>query len=244
MIGFLPTSISALLPGSSGGAGVSGVGLEVLTPFPHGGLILVASMELFPEWPQNPQHCRFFQDPKDFLANYLWREWMARVGGHGSPGDPGLQPGEVVLAADNLGKPFLRGAPHPAPAISFSRGGSRLWAALGGAPSGLGLDAASSREFAGGYPWHRVFHDLELEHSQKYTGGDRPEAAALLWSAKEAAVKSLGCAFHFFGPRHLRVRFAGPWPQGLLWQVILSGVGVVRGASLRREGVWLSLALG
>lgn len=239
---------------SFGDTGFSRAGLQILTPFPHGTPILLASIVLPPEGLQNPQRHRILQDEKDFLANFLWRGWMARAGGAGSPGGPGLQPCQVVPAADNLGKPYLRGAPPPAPAISFSQGGGRLWAALGGAASGLGLDAASSREFAGGYPCRRVFHDQELEHSQKYTGGDGPEAAALLWSAKEAAVKSLGCAFHFFGPRHLRVRFAGPWPQGLLWQVILTGVGEkrlpqgvaggVRGASLRREGLWLSLAIG
>jgi hypothetical protein len=253
MTGFLPKSCSAMLPGSSEGTGFIADGLQVLTPCPHVGPILVASMPLPPGGPQNPPRRRL-RDQKDFLADYLWRQWVARPDGGGTLAGPALPPGQVVLAADNLGKPYLRGAPRPAPVISFSQGSGRLWAALGDPTSGLGLDAASSQEFLGRYPWHRAFHDQELKQSQEYTGDDRPKAAALLWSVKEAAVKSLGCAFHFFGPRHLQVRFTGPWPHGLLWQVDLMGAAKrrfprgsangVRGASLRREGVWLSLALG
>lgn len=114
----------------------------------------------------------------------------------------------IRLARDRLGRPLLRLGDYRGPAISFSTGGGSIWGALCGDESDIGIDLAASGEFQAGYPLHRVFHDHELDHALRLTDGDWGEAAALLWSVKEAVVKSLGCAFHLVAPRHVHVY---PW---------------------------------
>ena len=104
-----------------------------------------------------------------------------------------------------LGRPHLLVGESRGPAISFSEGGGKVWAALAGDESDIGIDVAGRDEFLGNYPFHRVFQPQELQHAVRLTGGDLAEAAALLWSVKEAVVKALGCAFHLVEPRHINV---------------------------------------
>ena len=111
----------------------------------------------------------------------------------------------IHVVRDPLGKPYLLLGERRGPAISFSEGGGRVWAALCGDESDIGIDAAATDEFQGDYPLHRVFHDQELQHALRLTGGDLEKASALLWSIKEAAVKALGCAFHLVAPRQVHV---------------------------------------
>jgi hypothetical protein len=92
------------------------------------------------------------------------------------------------------------------PAVSFSEGGGKVWAALCGDGSDIGIDVAAADEFQGEYPLHRVFHDQELHHAGRLTGGDaakrqrpcsgrsrkrwsRPwDARSILWPAASACL--------------------------------------------------------
>jgi len=159
----------------------------------------------------------------------------------------------LQVAHGPLGRPQIWLGEVPGPAVSFSEGGGRIWAALCGDGSDIGIDVAAAGEFQDDYPLHRVFHDQELHHAGRLTGGDAAKAAALLWSIKEAAVKALGCGFHLVSPREVHV---SP-PRGGNWEytfpVSLSGKALMRyplGArrsiwvrSYPLEQMWLSIAL-
>ncbi len=104
-----------------------------------------------------------------------------------------------------LGRPHLLLGEYRGPAISFSEGGGKVWAALCGDESDIGIDVAGTDEFRREYPVHRVFHPHELQHALRLAGGDVEKASALLWSIKEAVVKALGCGFHLVYPRQITV---------------------------------------
>jgi len=152
-----------------------------------------------------------------------------------------------------LGRPHLLLGEYRGPAISFSRGGGKVWAALSGDESDIGVDVAGADEFHREYPFHRVFHPHELQHALRLAGGDLEKASALLWSVKEAVVKSLGCAFHLVDPRHITVYPSAGGGGRYAFQVCLSGKALVRfpgaaGGSLWVHSVpqgkmWLSIAL-
>jgi phosphopantetheinyl transferase (holo-ACP synthase) len=140
------------------------------------------------------------------LVATLWDHFAAME----SPGWQGCQafssaalPIQVVRGL--LGRPQLLRGGHPGPAISFSEGGGKVWAALCGDGADIGIDVAGADEFPGAYPIHRVFHPPELEHALTLAGGELAAASALLWSVKEAVVKALGCAFHLVEPRQITV---------------------------------------
>jgi phosphopantetheinyl transferase len=156
-----------------------------------------------------------------------------------------------------LGRPHLLLGESRGPAISFSGGGGKVWAALCADESDIGIDAAGSDEFEGEYPFHRVFHPQELQHALQLAGEDLEKASALLWSVKEAVVKALGCAFHLVDPRQVVVypstgRAAGA-DGGYTFPVGLSGKAQARFPiaacrslwvrSLPRRKMWLSIAL-
>ena len=133
-------------------------------------------------------------------------------------------PPEFILKSDPWGKPeiWLNGVPGPA--ISFSWSAGRLWAAAGRPGNSLGLDAAAPEEFAGSYPHQRVFTETERQTAITLARGDAAEAAALLWSVKEAVVKAAGCGFHFLSPKQVQVRFTGQGESGYLWRGCLQGI--------------------
>ena len=153
-----------------------------------------------------------------------------------------------------LGRPHLLLGEHRGPAISFSEGGGKVWAALCGDQSDIGIDVAGTDEFQEEYPFHRVFHDQELQHALRLTGGELGNASALLWSIKEAVVKALGCAFHLVDPLQINVypSVAGG-DGGYTFPVRLSRKALVRfpiGAcrsiwvrSFPQVKMWLSIAL-
>ena len=160
-----------------------------------------------------------------------------------------------------LGRPHLLLGEYRGPAISFSRGGGKVWAALSGDESDIGVDVAGADEFHREYPFHRVFHPHELQHALRLAGGDLEKASALLWSIKEAVVKALGCAFHLLDPRQITVYPSVGWATGgavggnggYTFPVGLSGKALVRfpiGAgrsiwvrSIPQVKMWLSIAL-
>jgi phosphopantetheinyl transferase len=111
----------------------------------------------------------------------------------------------LALGADQLGRPLLSTDGNCGLTISYSHLPGATWIAMGCGPGSVGIDAADSREFSGGYPFGRIFHPSEFEcFTEKFATPQN--AAAALWSSKEAAVKALGCAYHFFGPIDLKVR--------------------------------------
>ena len=156
-----------------------------------------------------------------------------------------------------MGRPHLLVGDYRGPAISFSEGGGRIWAALCGDESDIGIDAAGPDEFRGEYPFHRVFQPQELHHAARVAGGDREAASALLWSVKEAVVKALGCAFHLVDPRQITVYpseegEAGEnggytFPVGLSGKALVRFPIAARGSlwvrSLPQKKMWLSIAL-
>ena len=148
----------------------------------------------------------------------------------------------IQVVHDALGRPQLLGECEGR-AISFSEGGGKIWAALCGDESDIGIDVAGTDEFQRGYPFHRVFHPKELQHALGLAGGDLEMASALLWSIKEAAVKALGCAFHLVDPRQIPVY---PSPAGAVggnggytFPVGLSGKARVRFPIAAGRTLWV-----
>ncbi|MGZ3539535.1 MAG: 4'-phosphopantetheinyl transferase family protein, partial [Thermodesulfobacteriota bacterium] len=160
-----------------------------------------------------------------------------------------------------LGRPHLLLGEYRGPAISFSEGGGKVWAALCGDESDIGIDVAGTDEFQREYPFHRVFHPQEVQHALRLAGGDLEKASALLWSIKEAVVKALGCAFHLVDPRQITVYPSAGGAAGeavggnggYIFPVGLSGKALVRFpiaagrslwvCSLPQGKTWLSIAL-
>jgi phosphopantetheinyl transferase len=159
----------------------------------------------------------------------------------------------IQVVHDTLGKPHLLLGEHCGPAVSFSQGGWKVWAALCGDESDIGIDVAGTDEFPREYPFRRVFHAEELHHALRLTGGDLPKASALLWSIKEAVVKALGCGFHLVDPMEICVHPSTGEEGGYSFPVGLSGKALVRfpkadGRSIwvrsfPQEKMWLSIAL-
>ncbi len=163
----------------------------------------------------------------------------------------------IQVAYSPLGRPHLLLGEYLGPAISFSEGGGKVWTALCGDDSDIGIDVAGTDEFQSEYPFHRVFHPQELQHALRLAGGDLGKASALLWSIKEACVKALGCAFHLVDPRQITVypsaKGAVGREGGYSFPVGLSDKALVRfpiGAgralwvrSFPRAKMWLSIAL-
>ncbi len=155
-----------------------------------------------------------------------------------------------------LGRPHLMLGEYQGPAISFSESGGKVWAALCGDESDIGIDVAGTDEFQREYPFHRVFHPQELQHALKLADGDLETASALLWSIKEAVVKALGCAFHLVDPREITVYPSAEGAVGgncgYTFPVGLSGKALMRfpiavrslwAHSLPQRKMWLSIAL-
>ena len=69
-----------------------------------------------------------------------------------------------------LGRPHLLLGEYRGPAISFSEGGGKVWAALCGDESDIGIDVAGTDEFQREYPFQRVFQPQELQHALTVVG--------------------------------------------------------------------------
>jgi phosphopantetheinyl transferase (holo-ACP synthase) len=159
----------------------------------------------------------------------------------------------IQVVRDPLGKPQLLLGARRGPAISFSEGGGKVWAALCGDESDVGIDVAEAVEFQGVYPYHRVFNGQELPPVLNLAGGNLEQASALLWSVKEAVVKALGCAFHLVDPLQIHVSPSIRGGDGYTFSVRLSGKALARfpiGAGLSlwvrsfpQEKMWLSIAV-
>jgi phosphopantetheinyl transferase len=113
------------------------------------------------------------------------------------------------ITSDGFGAPHLVVQGIEGPGISFSYLRNAIWAALCGKDCRCGIDAAHSDDFSDDYPYHRAFSREEIEDFLSVTNGNTAEAAALIWSAKEAVVKALGCAFHLIDPLQVQVGSCG-----------------------------------
>ena len=218
-----------------------GVSVHTLHPVPSGGTVFYGSL------PGDSETC------KELLIAALWDhlQTTATPLDHCRPSSRAAC--SLQLLYGPLGRPYTRMGEHRGPAISFSRGGGRVWAALSGDESAVGIDLAESAEFEGAYPLQRVFHPEELHHAVKVTAGDREEAAALLWSVKEAVVKALGCGFHLMDPRQISVHQSAGGEGGYAFPVSLTGKDLERLPlaagqflwvySFPQKKMWLSIAV-
>jgi phosphopantetheinyl transferase len=145
----------------------------------------------------------------------------------------------IHVVRDPLGRPHLLLGEYRGPAISFSEGDGKVWAALCGDASKIGIDVATADEFRGEYPCHRVFHDRELQHALRLTGGDLEKASAMLWSIKEAVVKALGCAFHLVAPLQIHIYPSTGWGGGYTFPVCLSRKTLARSPTGTRQSIWV-----
>jgi hypothetical protein len=156
------------------------------------------------------------------------------------------------LGTDRLGKPYVRLNDAPGPAVSFAHGPESLWACMGFGEVSVGIDIASAADFESDYPYGRVFARNELTEGLAREAGGKSEAAALLWSAKEAVVKALGCGFHLVSPHEVTLTPRKALPTGRGFSVSLadrvrSRFGEFAKANwdvrcLRQRGSWVSVA--
>ena len=195
---------------------------------------------------------------KRVLVSTLWEHFVAME----SPlrkrcQSPDRADFPIRVVSGLLGRPHVMLGEYQGPAISFSKGGGKIWAALSGDESDIGIDVAGTDEFNKEYPFQRVFHPQEIEHAMGLAGGYLEKASALLWSIKEAVVKALGCAFHLVDPLQIIVYPSAAdvveggcghtFPVGLSGKA-LERFPIVAGRSLWVHSIphrkmWLSIAL-
>jgi len=183
-------------------------------------------------------------EAKHLLISTLWDHLAAMespLWNHCQSATRAAFPIQVVCGL--LGRPYLLVGESRGPAISFSMSGVKVWAALSGDDSDIGIDVAGADEFQREYPYQRVFQPLELQHAVLLTGGNLEEASALLWSIKEAVVKALGSAFHLVDPRQITVypTAGGATGEdgGYTFPVGLSGKARVRFPLAASHSLWV-----
>jgi phosphopantetheinyl transferase len=150
-----------------------------------------------------------------------------------------LAEGALELATGPLGQPLLKIGERLGPVLSFSEAGNLVWAAMAGRGR-VGVDAAREADFAPPYPYARAFGREEWDWAARLCQGRTASVAALLWAAKEAAVKALGVGFHTLDPLDLEVAQGSPAGEGISLTVTTPGP-VNAWARPLREG-WLALA--
>jgi phosphopantetheinyl transferase (holo-ACP synthase) len=180
------------------------------------------------------------REARQHLVATLWNRLSTTEGSrwqHHQSADGEVVPMQLIHGL--LGRPQLLVGESPGPAVSFSEGGGKIWAALCGDGSDIGIDVAGDDEFRGKYPLHRVFQPAELKHALRLTGGELAAASALLWSIKEAVVKALGCAFHLVEPRQITVYSATAGAGDYTFAVGLSGKARERFPRVASQPLWV-----
>ena len=164
----------------------------------------------FTEWPMVCGYVRLDAGPRSFkarmetkamLAGALWKA----LGPGAHHVTQGAQRAGAQIVSGGLGRPLLAVRGSRLTNVSFAYSDADLWAVMCCPMWSCGIDVAWPQEFGADYPYHRVFSREELSDTVKIMGCDRGEAAALLWTAKEAVVKAGGCGFHLVDPRDVRV---------------------------------------
>jgi hypothetical protein len=169
----------------------------------------------------------------------LVRRLLASLPGQATGGAGQSPPVPVSLELTALGQPRLFLDGQPGPAVSFSQAAGRIYAAMT-CTGQVGIDAAMPAEFEPGYPMARAFRPTELDWARPLVGGNTSEAAALLWTLKEAAVKALGVGFHFLNPLAVEVGSPGPWQGGV--RVLVQAGRILPGWARPEAGGWLAIA--
>lgn len=114
-----------------------------------------------------------------------------------------LDRNDPLISTDMYGCPRLSVEYQEPLALSFSYNGQELWAAVA-ASHALGIDVETSENFSAPYPYARAFMEEDLQLALPLCS-KKEDAAALLWSCKEAAMKSQGTGFHCTDPRDVRI---------------------------------------
>lgn len=151
-----------------------------------------------------------------------------------------LEWGPLTLETGPLGRPLLKLGGRPGPGLSFSGAGGRLWVAVAAAGQ-VGVDAAREADFAPAYPYARAFGPQEWDWAWRHCQGRAESAAALLWAAKEAAVKALGVGFHKLDPLDLEVAPGAPGGDGL--ELVVQASEPIRTWARVLPDGWLALAV-
>jgi phosphopantetheinyl transferase (holo-ACP synthase) len=104
----------------------------------------------------------------------------------------------------------------------------------------VGIDVAYPEEFTNLYPFARAFRAEELECARGLCRRDTALEAAMVWSAKEAAVKAAGIGFNLIDPLEVRVGNPSVTEQGIFFEVL---AGRPVSAWVRKEDRgWLCVA--
>jgi phosphopantetheinyl transferase len=138
---------------------------------------------------------------------------------------------------DNYGCPQLF---QQSVALSFSSFKQEIWAAVAQTEA-LGIDVESPENFHAPYPYGRAFQAGEFQLVSHFCV-NREDAAALLWSCKEAAMKKRGTGFHFTDPRDVRICSCMPTGHWM-YAVVVKTPEKVTVAVKREHQLWLALAV-
>lgn len=111
------------------------------------------------------------------------------------------------VVSDRIGRPEVQLREGKKLSVSFSSCRNTEWAALATKGGMVGIDCAHPEDFPGTYPFHRVFLPEELTHVEQL-GLETCHGAAMLWAAKEAVVKALGCGFHLIAPLDVQITWS------------------------------------
>lgn len=142
------------------------------------------------------------------LVARLYRDWTGPVEAQIRREVPSQANGLFGrLYNDQWGRPRFCTEGGTELSVSFTFVDEWAWGALCPKPNMVGIDAALSTEFGEDYPFGRAFHLRELDTCIQLCGGNPAEAAATIWSVKEAVVKALGCGFRLLDPLDLEA-----WP--------------------------------
>ncbi|MBI4859595.1 MAG: 4'-phosphopantetheinyl transferase superfamily protein [Candidatus Riflebacteria bacterium] len=175
----------------------------------------------------------------DRLELRLLESLLSATGHDAADRESMTRPGRLAVTHDRMGRPALLVDGRAGPAVSFTRSGGLLRAALAHV-HGLGIDLADDAEFAGDYPRHRAFGPAELALALAGVGGGM--AAALLWAVKESVVKALGSGFHGVEPRAVAVGSIAPRHDGLVCGVRVDGrAGPIVAWARREPSGWFAL---
>ena len=147
---------------------------------------------------------------------------------------------ELTIHKSALGGPCFLVGGRQGPSLSFSHGKGQLWAAMSG-QGRVGIDVAYLEEFMGAYPFGRAFSAKELDCAETLCPNDQARGAALMWAAKEAAVKATGVGFNLFDPLEVRVGAPLVREEGILFEV-LADRPISTWVKTEGRG-WLSVAL-
>lgn len=159
---------------------------------------------------------------------------LLRRGGFTVPTDRHTQ----LIRNDRYGCPQLNS--QQSIAISFSSLGQKVWAAVTQADA-LGIDVEAPENFRAPYPYSRVFQADEFQLVSSFCA-NKEDAAALLWSCKEAAMKNRGTGFHFLDPRDVRILSCVQEGHST-FAVIVTTPEKIPVVVMRERRLWLALAV-